>query len=179
MPEWLAYKAINDVGCSPKFRLPSSTLWLLILDCIERILDQEDALKVHFSLVSSAEHGYVQWQISLYTKLLWSALMEIKLWRNISSWILEIHWVLLGILTGYTWPHCGCRELDLKSFSLYLSHQDTDVGSSFQKQLIASALEGETFIALFWCRTYVQMHLSAPTEVFCTLELFWLELVIQ
>lgn len=147
MPEWLLYKAINDVGFTPKFRLPISTRWLLTLDCFERILYQEDALKVHFSLVSSAKHGYAA---RLYSDkpvctqnssdlCRWKS----KLWTNISSWILEIHWVLLGILTGCTCPHCGHRELDLKSSSLYLSHQDTDLSSSFQKQLKASTLVQE------------------------------------
>ena len=52
------YKAINDSGCPLKFISPSSTHWLVISDCIERIFKQEDALKLHFSLVSSAEHCY-------------------------------------------------------------------------------------------------------------------------
>ena len=52
------YKAINDGGCPLKLISPSSTRWLVISGCIERILEQEDALKLHFSLVSSAEHWY-------------------------------------------------------------------------------------------------------------------------
>jgi hypothetical protein len=35
------------------------------------------------------------------------------------------------------------RELDLKSSSLYLSHQDTDLGYSFQQHLEASTLAPE------------------------------------
>ncbi|KAL0153997.1 hypothetical protein M9458_050699, partial [Cirrhinus mrigala] len=44
------YETLNDGGCPLKFISPSSTRWLVISDCIERILDQEDALKIHFSL---------------------------------------------------------------------------------------------------------------------------------
>lgn len=97
---------------------------------------------MHFSLVSSAIRSFAA---RLYSDksvctqnssdlCRWKS----KLWTNISSWILEIHWVLLGIFPGYTCPPCGRRELDLKSSGLYLSHQDTDLGSSFQKQLKAS-----------------------------------------
>ena len=50
------YKAISDGGCPLKFTSPNSSRWLVISGCIERILEHEDALKLHFSLVSSAEH---------------------------------------------------------------------------------------------------------------------------
>ncbi|KAE8293881.1 SCAN domain-containing protein 3 [Larimichthys crocea] len=46
------YKTINDGHCPLKFISPSSTRWLVMSDCIEH----EDALKLHFGLVSSAEH---------------------------------------------------------------------------------------------------------------------------
>ena len=52
------YETINDGECPLKLVTPSSTRWLVIADCIERILDQKDALKIHFNLVSNAEHCY-------------------------------------------------------------------------------------------------------------------------
>ena len=81
------YKAINDSGCPLKFISPSSTRWLVISDCIERILDQEDVLKLHFGLVSSAAHCYAARLLnemysdisnSLYMHFLRPVLIEIK-----------------------------------------------------------------------------------------------------
>ena len=81
------YKYKNDGGCPLKLISPSSTRWLVIADCIERILDQEDALKLHFRLASGAEHCYGARILndmysdksnSMYMHFLWPVLMEIK-----------------------------------------------------------------------------------------------------
>ena len=78
-----------------------------------------------------------------------------KLWTNIFSWKQEIRWVFSGILKGCTyrqWESCQgqravhdsrLRERDLKSSRLCFSHQDADLGSSFQQQLEASTLAPE------------------------------------
>ena len=138
----------------------------MISDCIERILDQEDVLKLHFSLVSSAEHCYAAGLLSemysdtsnsLYMHFLWTVLMEIKtvnkyfqletgdtlgVFRNLDR-------LYMSTLRRVVKPSVlrmndsGLRELDLKSSSLYLSHQDADLGSSFQQQLEASTLAPE------------------------------------
>lgn len=55
--------------------------------------------------------------------------------RKDADWCQKFLW---NSFTGCTCPHCGRRELDLESSSLYLLHQDKDLGSSFQKQLKAS-----------------------------------------
>ena len=44
-------KAENDIT-------QLNTGWLVMSDCIDRIVDQEDALKLHFSLVANSEHCY-------------------------------------------------------------------------------------------------------------------------
>ena len=124
-----------------------------------------------------------------------------KLWTNISSWKREIRWVFLGILTGCTCRHWGelwspaycawttsrLRELDLKSSSLYLSHQDSDLGFSFQQQLEASTLAPELkdrisvrcFDFLKEVLVQYQMRLPASMEMLRKLELFCPKLVMS
>ncbi|KAE8280143.1 hypothetical protein D5F01_LYC22285 [Larimichthys crocea] len=88
------YKTINDGGCPLKFISSSSTRWLMMSDCIERILEQEDALKLHFGLVSSAEHCYAARLLndmytdksnSLYMHFLQPVLIEIKTDADLGS----------------------------------------------------------------------------------------------
>ncbi|CAL8319181.1 unnamed protein product [Arctogadus glacialis] len=79
------------------------------------------------------------------------------------------------------------RELDLKSSSLYLSHQDSDLGFSFQQQLEASTLAPELkdrisvrcFDFLKEVLVQYQMRLPASMEMLCKLELFCPKLVMS
>ena len=72
------------------------------------------------------------------------------------------------------------RELDLKSSSLYLSHQDTDLGYSFQQHLEASTLAPEVKETISSrCLDFLkevlaqyQMRLPASLEMLHKLELF-------
>ena len=162
------YQAINDGGCQLKLISPSSTRWLVIADCIERILDQEDALKLHFSLASGKEeHGYAARILnemysdksnSMYMHFLRPVLMEIK---NVNKCFQletgdslrvfrDLDRLYMSTLRRIVKPSVlrmntdsRLRELDLKSSSLYLSHQDTDLGYSFQQNLEASTLAPE------------------------------------
>lgn len=55
------YKAIYYTvnGGSPlKLQCLSVTRWLATADCIDRILDQEEKLTLHFTLAANAEHCY-------------------------------------------------------------------------------------------------------------------------
>ncbi|XDV39300.1 hypothetical protein PO909_008556 [Leuciscus waleckii] len=84
------YKAIYETvnGGSPlKLLSPSVTRWLATADCIDRILDQEEELTLHFTLAANAEHCYAARLLSemykdktnsLYLHFLRPLLFEIK-----------------------------------------------------------------------------------------------------
>ncbi len=66
---------------------PSCTRWLVMADCIDRIVDQKDALTLHFNIASSSEHCYTARLLKemyddktnlLYMYFLQPVLMEIK-----------------------------------------------------------------------------------------------------
>ena len=205
------YKTINDGGCPLKFISPSSTRWLVISDCIERILEQEDALKLHFSLVSSAEHCYAARLLnemysdksnSLYMHFLRPVLMEIKTVNKYFQLetgdtlgvFRDLDRLYMSTLRRIVKPSVlrmnndsRLRELDLKSSSLYLSHQDADLGSSFQQQLDASTLAPELkdrisarcFDILKEVLVQYQMRLPASMEMLRKLELFGPTLVMS
>lgn len=52
------YETVNNGGCPLKMFSPSSTRWLVTAYCIDRILDQGDAVALHFSVAASSEHCY-------------------------------------------------------------------------------------------------------------------------
>ncbi|KAE8288359.1 hypothetical protein D5F01_LYC12228 [Larimichthys crocea] len=203
------YKTINDGGCPLKFISSSSTRWLVMSDCIERILEQEDALKLHFGLVSSAEHCYAARLLndmysdksnSLYMHFLRPMLMEIKtvnkyfqletgdtlgVFRDLDRLYMSTLRRVVKPSVLRTNNDSRLRQLDLKSSSLYLSHQDADLGSSFQQQLEASTLapelKGRISVSCFDFLKEVlvqyQMHLPESMEMLRKLELFCLKLV--
>lgn len=198
------YRAINDGGCPLKLISPSSTRWLVIADCIERILDQEDALKLHFSLASGAEHCYAARILndmysdksnSMYMHFLRPVLIEIKtvnkyfqLETGDSLGVFrDLDRLYMSTLRRIVKPSVlrmnndsRLRELDLKSSSLYLSHQDADLGYDFQRQLEASTLAPEVkerilsrcFDFLKEVLVQYQMRLPASLEMLRKLELF-------
>ncbi|CAL8275812.1 unnamed protein product [Arctogadus glacialis] len=80
-------KKISWRGMNGKISFENLHLKAVVMGCIERILEQEDALKLHFSLVSSAEHCYAARLLnemysdksnSLYMHFLRPVLMEVK-----------------------------------------------------------------------------------------------------
>ena len=153
------YETICDGEAPLKFISPSSTRWLVVSDCIDRILAQEDALKLHFSLVATAEHCYTARLLNemygdksnfLYMNFLKPVLSEIKavnknfqletgdslgVFRDLER---LYHSTLRRVVKPSVLRMNNNRrllELDLKSSSLYLSPKDADMGTTFQQMM--------------------------------------------
>ena len=159
------YETLYDGDTPLKFISPSKTRWLVLSDCIDRIVQQEDALKLHFSLVSTAEHCYSARLLNemysdpqniLYMHFLRPILAEIKtvnkyfqLETGDSLGVFrDLDLLYMSTLRRVVKPSAlrmnekRPLELDLQSSAIYLSPNDADLGTTFEQMMERSKLPG-------------------------------------
>ncbi len=133
-------------------------------DYIDKILKQEDSLKLHFSLATSTEHCYAARLLNemyidktniLCMHFLHPILQEIKVVNNFfqletgdsSGVFSDLEWLFMSKLRQIIKPCMlrmntdqQLREPDLKSPNIFISRLDADLGTSFSMKLEASSL---------------------------------------
>lgn len=136
-------------------------------DSIERVLQQKDALKLHFDVAAGAEHCYTARLLSemysdqaniLYMQFLRPILLEIKRVNKIFQLetgdslgvFRDLERLYLSTLKRVAKPSVfrmnsdrQLRDLDLTASSVYLSVEDADLGTTFHEGLNASTLAPE------------------------------------
>lgn len=193
------YETINNGGCPLKMLSPSSTRWLVTANCIDRILEQEYALALHFSVAASSEHCYAARLLSemykdktnsLYLHFLRPLLLEIK---SVNTFFQletgdslavfrDLNRLYMSTLRRIIKPSVfrmnneqQLRELDLKSSSIYLLPKDADLGTTFSEKLEASTLSPEKKqVVLTLCMDLVKELLTQyQMRLPASLELLW------
>lgn len=156
------YETINNGGCPLKLISPSCTRWLVMADCIDRIVDQKDALTLHFNMASSTEHCYTARLLKemyndksnlLYMYFLQPVLMEIKAVNkcfqletgNTLGVFRDLERLYMTTVRRILKPsvlrnHKQLRELDLTQSGIFLSPLDADLGTTFMDKLEESRL---------------------------------------
>ncbi|KAA0714107.1 hypothetical protein E1301_Tti022795 [Triplophysa tibetana] len=196
------YETINNGGCPLKLISPSCTGWLVMADCINRIVDQKDALTLHFNMASSTEHCYTARLLKemyndktnlLYMYFLQPVLMEIKavnkcfqletgnslgVFRDLERlYMTTVRRILKPIVLR---NHKQLRELDLTQSGIFLSPLDADLGTTFMDKLEESRLapdmkERISSRCMDFLKELVkqyQLRLPASMEILSKLELF-------
>ncbi len=158
------YETINNGGCPLKLISPSCTRWLVMADCIDRIVDQKDALTLHFNIASSSEHCYTARLLKkmyddktnlLYMYFLQPVLMEIKTvnkcfqleTRNTLGVFKDLERLYMTTARRVLKPSVlrmnndkQLRKLDLTQSGIFLCPLDADLGTTFMDQLKESRL---------------------------------------
>ncbi len=160
------YETINNGGCPLKLISPSLliTRWLVMADCIDRIVDQKDALTLQFNIASSSEHCYTARLLKemnddktnlLYMYFLQPVLMEIKTvnkcfqleTRNILCVFKDLERLYMTTARRVLKPSVlrmnndkQLRKLDLTQSGIFLFPLDADLGTTFMDQLKESRL---------------------------------------
>ena len=150
----------------PKLLSPSDTRWLVLADCVEKILAQFSALKAHFNIAYTREKCYqakVLFEMYsdeknyLYLLLIFPILKELsrltKLFQSNSLDILRVYidleaaFLSLGrrilkpaIIGANT--TVSLAELNLETEFCLLEPESVDLGSAFLRQLENSSLSG-------------------------------------
>lgn len=143
---------------------PTGTCWFVMADCVERILEQFDALKVHFSQAHYVEHQYASQLLQemydnennfLYLSFLKQFLQEIKTVDKIFQMesgdaveqFRDLHRLFLSTLERIVEPSIlrstreeELRSLDLQNPTIYRMPEGADLGIRFQQKLEASEL---------------------------------------
>ena len=148
----------------PKLLSPSDTRWLVLADCVEKILAQFSALKAHFNIAYTREKCYqakVLFEMYsdeknyLYLLLIFPILKELsrltKLFQSNSLDILQVYidleaaFLSLGrrilkpaIIGANT--TVSLAELNLETEFCLLEPESVDLGSAFLRQLENSSL---------------------------------------
>lgn len=158
------YETINNGGCPLKLISPSCTRWLVMADCIDCIVDQKDALTLHFNIASSSEHCYTARLLKemyddktnlLYMYFLQPVLMDVKAVNkcfqletgNTLSVFRDLERLYMTTARRVLKPSVlrmnndkKLRELDLTQSGIFLSPLDADLGTTFMDQLKESRL---------------------------------------
>ncbi|XP_078509628.1 uncharacterized protein LOC144769412 [Lissotriton helveticus] len=153
-----------DGGMPLKLISPCETRWLIMVDCVERFLEQYDALKLHFCNASYVEHCYAARMLQemyndetnyLYLIFLKPMLLEIKVVNKAfqleSGDVLHIfrdlqtlYWSTMRRIVKPSVFSTNCEKqlcnLDLQSSAIYLGQEDADLGLDFRKKLQESKL---------------------------------------
>lgn len=203
------YETINNGGCPLKLISPSCTRWLVMADCINRIVDQKDALTLHFNMASSTEHCYTARLLKemyndktnlLYMYFLQPVLMEIKAVNkcfqletgNSLGVFRDLERLYMTTVRRILKPsvlrnHKQLRELDLTQSGIFLSPLDADLGTTFMDKLEESRLapdmkERISSRCMDFLKELVkqyQLRLPASMEILSKLELFCPKSVIS
>ena len=163
----LLFETLNDGLCPLKLLSPCTTRWLGVADSIDRVLQQKDALKLHFGVTAGAEHCYTARLLSemysdqanvLYMQFLRPILGDIKAVNKIFQLetgdslgvFRDLERLYLSTLKRVAKPSvfrmnsdCQLKDLDLAASSVYLSAEDADLGTTFQEELRACSLAPE------------------------------------
>uniref|UniRef100_H3ADB6 DUF4371 domain-containing protein n=1 Tax=Latimeria chalumnae TaxID=7897 RepID=H3ADB6_LATCH len=143
-------------GNSPlKMISPSCTRWLVMADCVEQILEQFDALKLHFSTAALLNETYSDETNFLYLIFLKPILQEIKTVNKTFQLALgdtleifhDLHRLYMSTLKRLVKPSVlgtnnekQLLSLDLQTFSIYLAQEDIDLGITSHQKMEESKL---------------------------------------
>ncbi|XP_078521674.1 uncharacterized protein LOC144828067 [Lissotriton helveticus] len=153
-----------DGGMPLKLISPCETRWLVMADCVDRLLEQYDALKLHFCTASYVEHCYAARMLQemyqdeinlLYLTFLKPMLQQIKVVNKIFQLesgdtlhiFRDLYTLYLSTLKRILKPSVftannqeQLQSLDLQSSAIYLSLDDVDLGLAFRNMLDKSKL---------------------------------------